>query len=76
MQLSRYGLIRAEEKEKHLSRPAGHTAFDAGQDVVGLLGCKCTLLAHVQHLMSSFSPTGISKSFSAGPLPVASSPSL
>jgi len=30
-----------------LPRPAGHAAFDAAQDMFGLLGCKCTLLGHV-----------------------------
>ncbi|KAK4827791.1 hypothetical protein QYF61_021744 [Mycteria americana] len=36
------------EGQNHLPRPAGHTAFDAAQDTAGLLGCECTLLAHVQ----------------------------
>jgi len=36
------------EGQNHLSRPAGHAAFDAAQDTVGPLGCKCTLPAHVQ----------------------------
>ncbi|KAK4818202.1 hypothetical protein QYF61_008586 [Mycteria americana] len=34
--------------QNHLPRPAGHASFDAAQDAVGFLGCKCTLLAHVQ----------------------------
>ncbi|PKU41108.1 hypothetical protein llap_8578 [Limosa lapponica baueri] len=40
-----------EEEKNHLSRPAGHASFDAGQDVVGFLGCQCTLLAHVEVLI-------------------------
>ncbi|KAK4819472.1 LOW QUALITY PROTEIN: hypothetical protein QYF61_004698 [Mycteria americana] len=36
------------EGQNHLPRPAGHAAFDAAQDTVGLLGCKRTSLAHVQ----------------------------
>ncbi|KAK4828848.1 LOW QUALITY PROTEIN: hypothetical protein QYF61_000905 [Mycteria americana] len=36
------------EGQNHLPRPAGHAAFDAAQDTVGLLGCERTLLAHVQ----------------------------
>ncbi|KAK4830883.1 hypothetical protein QYF61_013812 [Mycteria americana] len=36
------------EGQNHLPRPAGHASFDAAQDTVGLLGCKRTLLAHVQ----------------------------
>ncbi|KAK4830254.1 hypothetical protein QYF61_009321 [Mycteria americana] len=36
------------EGQNHLPQPAGHTSFDAAQDTVGLLGCKRTLLAHVQ----------------------------
>jgi len=31
-----------------LPYPAGHTAFDAAQDMVFFLGCKGTLLAHGQ----------------------------
>ncbi|KAK4819924.1 hypothetical protein QYF61_015299 [Mycteria americana] len=36
------------EGQNHLPRPAGHASSDAAQDVVGLLGCECTLSAHVQ----------------------------
>jgi len=36
------------EGQDCLPRPADHTAFDAGQDIVGFLGCEGTLLAHVQ----------------------------
>ena len=31
------------EGQDHLPRPAGHTAFDAAQDTVGFLGCKCAV---------------------------------
>jgi len=34
--------------QDHLPWPAGHTSFHAGQDTVSFLGCKDTLLAHVQ----------------------------
>ena len=34
------------EGSNHL--PADHTSFDAAQDIVGLPGYKCTLLASVQ----------------------------
>lgn len=34
--------------ESHLPRPPGHAVFDAAQDTTDLLGCKHTLLAHVQ----------------------------
>ncbi|KAK4829553.1 hypothetical protein QYF61_005222 [Mycteria americana] len=36
------------EGQNHLPPPAGHAAFDAAQDTVGLLGCKHTLSVHVQ----------------------------
>jgi len=36
------------EGQNPLPRPAGHTPFDAAQGMVGLLGCKRTLPAHVQ----------------------------
>ena len=36
------------EGQNHLPRPAGHAAFDAAQDMVGLLGCERRLLACVQ----------------------------
>ncbi|KAK4808270.1 hypothetical protein QYF61_020751 [Mycteria americana] len=38
----------AVEGQNPLPRPAGHAALDAAQDTVGFLGCKRTLLAHVQ----------------------------
>ena len=36
------------EGQNPLPQPAGHTSFYAAQDTVGLLGCECTLSAHVQ----------------------------
>jgi len=36
------------EGNNHLSLPAGYSSFDAVQDIVGLPGCKHTLLPHVQ----------------------------
>jgi len=36
------------EGQNPLPRPAGHTSLDAAQDMVSLLGCQCTLPAHVQ----------------------------
>jgi len=53
------------EGQNRLPCPAGHASLDAAQDTVGFLGCKCTLLAHVelhviQHqvflLRAAFSP--------------------
>ena len=38
----------AADGQDRLPRPAGHTSFDAVQDMVGFLGCEGTLLAHVQ----------------------------
>ncbi|KAK4818029.1 hypothetical protein QYF61_004153 [Mycteria americana] len=40
------------EGENHLLQPAGHASFDAAQDTVGFLGCKRTLLGHVELLIS------------------------
>ncbi|KAK4815925.1 LOW QUALITY PROTEIN: hypothetical protein QYF61_010182 [Mycteria americana] len=43
------------EGQNHLPRPpAGHASFDAAQGTVGLLGCECTLLAHVQLLIHQY----------------------
>jgi len=39
------------EGGNHLPLPAGHHSFDSTQDTVGLLGCKCALLANVQLLV-------------------------
>ena len=40
------------EGQNHFPHPAGHTAFDAAQDTVGLLGCKCTLSGWACSIMS------------------------
>jgi len=37
-----------------LRRPAGRAALDAAQDTVGFLGCRCTLLAHVELLIHQY----------------------
>lgn len=45
-QYYRWGLTQSEQRGT--SSPCCHPSVDAAQDTVGLLGCKCTLLAHVQ----------------------------
>jgi len=40
--------------QNHLPRPAGHDSLDAAQDMVGFLGCKRTLLAHVELLIHQY----------------------
>jgi len=50
MQDSRWGLTRAEW-QNHLPRPPGHASLDAAQDMVGLLGCKHTLMGHLELLI-------------------------
>lgn len=40
------------EEQNHLLRPAGHAPLDSTQDTIGLLGYKCTLLAHVKSFIS------------------------
>jgi len=40
------------EGQNHLPRPAGHAAFDAAQDIVGLLGYERKLLGHVDLLVN------------------------
>jgi len=37
-----------------LPRPAGHAVLDAAQDMVGFLGCKLTLPAHVELLIHQY----------------------
>jgi len=44
-----------------LPGPAGHTTFDAAQDTVGLLGCKCTLSAHVQLFIHQYPQVLVSR---------------
>ena len=38
------------EGKNQLPRPAGHASFDAAQDMIGFLGCECTLPGHVELL--------------------------
>ena len=40
------------EGQNHLPWPASHTSLDATQAIVGLLGCKRTLTAHVELLIN------------------------
>ncbi|KAK4831823.1 hypothetical protein QYF61_019346 [Mycteria americana] len=42
------------EVENHLPPPAGHTSFDAAQDTIGFLGCKCTLPGHTQFFIHQY----------------------
>jgi len=53
MQDSRWGLTRAKGQNP-LPHPAGHASLDASQDTVGFLGCRCTLLAHVDLLIHRY----------------------
>jgi len=42
------------EWQNHLPQPAGHASLDATQDMVGFLGCECTLPGHaelVEHVL-------------------------
>jgi len=43
------------EGQNHLPRPAGHASVDAAQVMVGLLGCECTFLGHVELLINQHS---------------------
>ena len=49
---SKWSLTRAEW-QNHLPQPAGHASFDAAQDMVGFLGCRHTLLGHVELLSTN-----------------------
>lgn len=40
------------ERENHLPQTAGQSSFSAGQAIIGFLGCRCTLLAHVELLVN------------------------
>ena len=40
------------EGENHLPCSAGHASFDAAHDMVGFLGCKCTLPGHIEILIN------------------------
>ncbi|KAK4825592.1 hypothetical protein QYF61_000681 [Mycteria americana] len=42
------------EGQNRLPRPAGHASFDAAQDTVGFLGCRCTFPSHVQLLIQQY----------------------
>ena len=59
------------KEDGHFPHCADHLSFDAAYDIVGLPGCKCTLLSHVKFFTNQVTP----RSFSAGLLSV-SSPSL
>lgn len=63
------------EWDNHLSCPANHPFFGASQDNVGLLGCKCMLLAHATHFHPPKLPSP-SLGRDLGLLLLSSSPSL
>jgi len=42
------------EGQNPLPRPAGHASLDAAQDTAGLLGCECTLVAHVKFFIHQY----------------------
>jgi len=42
------------EGQYHLPPPAGHASFEAAEHRVDLLGCECTLMAHVQLFMYQY----------------------
>ena len=65
----RWGLMKAVRGGQSPPFHCCHSCVDAAQNTVGLLGCKHTLLAHVQLFR-------MPKSFSSGMLSVSSSPSL
>lgn len=46
------GFVPTREGKNHLLCPSDHTVFDAAQDTVGFLGCKCPLLAHAEFLVN------------------------
>ena len=53
--------MRAEQRgDNHLALPAGLPSVDAVPSTVGLLGCKNTLLAHVQLFVLLSPPQGSS----------------
>lgn len=46
------GLYEGRVKGKnHIPPPAGHISFGVAQDVIGFLGCKCTLPVHAEHFV-------------------------
>jgi len=60
------------EGQNPLPRPAGHAAFDAAQDTVGLLGCEGALVGHVELLINQLPQVLLSRAalspFSAQPI--------
>jgi len=60
------------EGQNHLPQPAGHVSSDAAQDMVGLLGCKGTLLCHTELLVNQHPHVLLSRAalnpFSAQPV--------
>ena len=42
----------ASQEQNHLPQPACHYSFDGTQGMVGLLGCMCTLPAHVESFIN------------------------
>jgi len=42
------------EEQDYLPQPAGHTSFDAAQNMVGFLGYKSTVLTHVQLVIHQY----------------------
>jgi len=63
MQASRWGSHQSRvEGQNHLPQRAGHAAFDAAQDTVGLLGCESTRSAQVQLLIHQYPKLLLSRS--------------
>jgi len=50
------------EGQNHLPRPACHASLDVAQDMVGVLGCKRTLVAHVQLFICKYLQVLLSRS--------------
>ncbi|KAJ7407064.1 armadillo repeat containing 1 [Pitangus sulphuratus] len=61
------------EGRNHPPKPADHTSFDAAQDVVGLLGCKCTLPSRIKLFIHKHQQVILARTnvyqFSAQPAP-------
>jgi len=47
--------MKERNTNEHLSQPAGHTSFDASQEMGGFLGCKGPFLADVQLVIHQYS---------------------
>lgn len=60
------------QKQSHLPWPPGRAHFGAAQDTVGLLGCKSTLLIHIELFLQKypkiFLPTAAVNPFSTQPV--------